>query len=144
MQIPLMLLQLKRPRNRMQTQCLFFFLLHVIKTYDQQPKVWFLFLAVFTPADFKTYVLHCKSWKIHNFFLFLKGTDSAGVSGFSGSCHRSTLQEGSRPQVTQYMQWPCSPTWLALVSSQNVCFILRQTKPLGKHKAKRGLKSQLC
>lgn len=50
-----------------------FFLLHVIKTYDQQPKVWFLFPAVFTPADFKTYVSRCESWKIHNFLFFFEG-----------------------------------------------------------------------
>lgn len=141
MQIPLMLLQLKRARNRMQTQCLVFFLLHVIKTYDQQPKVWFLFPAVFTPAEFKTYVSRCKSWKIHHFSLFWRGlilqVSQGALAPATGQPFRG--DPVLRWPSAQCMHWLCSPMWLAPVSGQNVCFILRQTKPFEKHKAKWGV-----
>lgn len=78
------------------------------------------------------------------FSLFLKGTGSAGVPGLAGSCHRAALEERSCPGVTQCPEHALPPFPSPSISPQRVCFISRQTKPLEKHKATWGLKSQLC
>lgn len=78
------------------------------------------------------------------FSLFLKGTGSAGVPGLAGSCHRAALEERSCPGVTQCPEHALPPFPSPSISPQRVCLISRQTKPLEKHKATWGLKSQLC
>lgn len=146
MQIPLMLLQLKGPEIECKHN-VWFFSSPCYKNLWPTAESLIPFPCSFHTSWLQNIRFVLQVMKNSSFsFLFWRGLILQVSQGSLAPATGQHFRRGSvlRWPSAQCMHWLCSPMWLAPVSGQDVCFILRQTKPFEKHKAKWGLKSQLC